>query len=168
MFKPGRSLHGAPLRTPPRRPSSASNINYTKASRHTRSQDPAGQRQLTKRRHRFSTVSCLTASSTNSLERGGGSMSADGVRKMITRTGVEAEIPFPVHPHMLRHATGFKLANDGHDMDLPRFGGRVVESIYSGVRMVLLCFTLGFSAPVFCITGTRSPVCRASGRSFSV
>ena len=42
-------------------------------------------------------------------------MSADGVRKMITRTGVEAEIPFPVHPHMLRHATGFKLANDGHD-----------------------------------------------------
>ena len=21
----------------------------------------------------------------------------------------------PVHPHMLRHATGFKLANDGHD-----------------------------------------------------
>src|ERR1039457_6644688 len=53
-------------------------------------------------------------------------------------------------------------------VDLPRFGGRVVESIYSGVRMVLLCFTLGFSAPVFCITGTRSPVCRASGRSFSV
>src|ERR1035441_126520 len=53
-------------------------------------------------------------------------------------------------------------------LDLPRFGGRVVESIYSGVRMVLLCFTLGFSAPVFCITGTRSPVCRASGRSFSV
>lgn len=22
---------------------------------------------------------------------------------------------YPVHPHMLRHATGFKLANDGHD-----------------------------------------------------
>jgi integrase len=22
---------------------------------------------------------------------------------------------FPVHPHMLRHATGYKLANDGHD-----------------------------------------------------
>ena len=52
-------------------------------------------------------------------------------------------------------------------LDLPRFGGRVVESIYSGVRMVLLCFTLGFSVPVFCITGTRSPVYRASGRSFS-
>ena len=22
---------------------------------------------------------------------------------------------FPIHPHMLRHACGFKLANDGHD-----------------------------------------------------
>ena len=27
----------------------------------------------------------------------------------------EAALPFPVHPHMLRHACGFKLANDGHD-----------------------------------------------------
>jgi site-specific recombinase XerD len=45
----------------------------------------------------------------------GGPVSDDGVRKMITRTGVEAELPFAVHPHMLRHACGFKLANDGHD-----------------------------------------------------
>jgi type 1 fimbriae regulatory protein FimE len=45
----------------------------------------------------------------------GGPMSADDVRKMITRTGKEAELPFPVHPHMLRHACGYKLANDGHD-----------------------------------------------------
>lgn len=45
----------------------------------------------------------------------GGPLSADGVRKMITRTGEEADLTFPVHPHMLRHACGFKLANDGHD-----------------------------------------------------
>jgi integrase len=45
----------------------------------------------------------------------GDPMSTDGVRTMITRTGVGAEIRFPVHPHMLRHACGFKLANDGHD-----------------------------------------------------
>src|SRR5262249_1372715 len=25
------------------------------------------------------------------------------------------KMPFPIHPHMLRHACGFKLANDGHD-----------------------------------------------------
>src|SRR5262249_26739410 len=30
-------------------------------------------------------------------------------------TGKAAKLPFPVHPHMLRHSTGYKLANDGHD-----------------------------------------------------
>src|SRR5215470_11370609 len=45
----------------------------------------------------------------------GGPMTADNVRKMVQRAGVEARLPFPVHPHMLRHACGFKLANDGHD-----------------------------------------------------
>jgi type 1 fimbriae regulatory protein FimE len=28
---------------------------------------------------------------------------------------ITAKMPFPIHPHMLRHACGFKLANDGHD-----------------------------------------------------
>jgi integrase len=45
----------------------------------------------------------------------GGPMTGDGVREMIARTGQEARLSFPVHPHMLRHACGFKLANDGHD-----------------------------------------------------
>jgi type 1 fimbriae regulatory protein FimB/type 1 fimbriae regulatory protein FimE len=35
--------------------------------------------------------------------------------RMIQRTGIAAKLPFPVHPHMLRHSTGYKLANDGHD-----------------------------------------------------
>ena len=37
------------------------------------------------------------------------------VRKMIARAGIAAGLEFPVHPHMLRHATGYKLANDGQD-----------------------------------------------------
>jgi integrase len=45
----------------------------------------------------------------------GGPMSTDGVRKMTTRTGDEAGLPFPVHPHMFRHGCGFALANAGHD-----------------------------------------------------
>src|SRR5690606_28477360 len=45
----------------------------------------------------------------------GGPLSTAGVRKMIARVGEESRLPFPVHPHMLRHACGFKLANDGHD-----------------------------------------------------
>ena len=32
---------------------------------------------------------------------------------MIERLGVAAGFDFPVHAHMLRHATGYKLANDG-------------------------------------------------------
>ena len=34
---------------------------------------------------------------------------------MLARIGERNEFPFPVHPHMLRHACGYKLANDGHD-----------------------------------------------------
>jgi len=35
--------------------------------------------------------------------------------RMLQRTGEAAKLPFTVHPHMLRHACGYKLANDGHD-----------------------------------------------------
>jgi type 1 fimbriae regulatory protein FimB/type 1 fimbriae regulatory protein FimE len=42
-------------------------------------------------------------------------MTSSNVRKLIARCGVSAGLPFSVHPHMLRHATGFKLANDGPD-----------------------------------------------------
>ncbi len=35
--------------------------------------------------------------------------------RMVQRTGRVAKLPFAVHPHMLRHACGYKLANDGHD-----------------------------------------------------
>ncbi len=47
-------------------------------------------------------------------ERGGPATTA-GFLKMVARTGEAAKLPFPVHPHMLRHSTGYKLANDGHD-----------------------------------------------------
>ena len=45
----------------------------------------------------------------------GGPATAAGFLKTIARTGEAAKLPFPVHPHMLRHSTGYKLANDGHD-----------------------------------------------------
>ncbi len=45
----------------------------------------------------------------------GGPMTDSNVRKLIARLGVTAKLPFPVHPHQLRHACGFKLANDGVD-----------------------------------------------------
>ena len=42
-------------------------------------------------------------------------MTPAGFRKLLARIGVTAKLPFPVHPHMLRHACGYKLANDGQD-----------------------------------------------------
>lgn len=44
-----------------------------------------------------------------------GPLTSATVRKIIARAGREAGIAFPTHPHMLRHACGFKLANDGQD-----------------------------------------------------
>ena len=44
-----------------------------------------------------------------------GPLTTSTVRKIIARAGEKARIGMPVHPHMLRHSTGYKLANDGHD-----------------------------------------------------
>jgi len=44
-----------------------------------------------------------------------GPLTASTVRKMVARAGVAAGLEFPIHPHMLRHAAGYKLANDGQD-----------------------------------------------------
>ena len=38
-----------------------------------------------------------------------------GYQRMVARAGKAAGFGFLVHSHMLRHSTGYKLANDGHD-----------------------------------------------------
>jgi integrase len=45
----------------------------------------------------------------------GAPFSTAGFARMIERAGVEAKLAFKAHPHMLRHACGFALANKGHD-----------------------------------------------------
>ena len=45
----------------------------------------------------------------------GGPISAAGFRVMLARTGKAAGFPWLVHPHQLRHATGYALANKGVD-----------------------------------------------------
>lgn len=42
-------------------------------------------------------------------------MVENGFYKIVQRAGVAAELPLAVHPHMLRHGTGFHLANSGQD-----------------------------------------------------
>jgi len=38
-----------------------------------------------------------------------------GFARMVERSGAEARLGFKAHPHMLRHACGYALANRGHD-----------------------------------------------------
>ena len=38
-----------------------------------------------------------------------------GFARMVERVGIEAKLDFKAHPHMLRHACGYALANRGHD-----------------------------------------------------
>ena len=45
----------------------------------------------------------------------GGPLTPATFRKLLARAGMRAKLAFPIHPHMLRHSTGFTLANDGHD-----------------------------------------------------
>ena len=41
--------------------------------------------------------------------------STAGFARMVERAGNEAKLSFKPHPHMLRHACGYALANKGHD-----------------------------------------------------
>jgi integrase len=45
----------------------------------------------------------------------GGPLTARAVHHIVAEAGRAAGLPFPVHPHMLRHACGFYLANKGVD-----------------------------------------------------
>jgi integrase len=45
----------------------------------------------------------------------GSPFSTAGFAKMVERASAEAGFDFKAHPHMLRHACGFALANAGHD-----------------------------------------------------
>jgi type 1 fimbriae regulatory protein FimB/type 1 fimbriae regulatory protein FimE len=49
------------------------------------------------------------------LSERGSPLSARTIRHILLRAGLDAKLPFPVHPHMLRHACGFYLANKGID-----------------------------------------------------
>jgi integrase len=45
----------------------------------------------------------------------GGTFTTDSFNWLVKRAGQKARLPFQVHAHMPRHATGYRLAGDGHD-----------------------------------------------------
>jgi integrase len=49
------------------------------------------------------------------LTERGGPFTTTGFAFLVSRAGVKAGLPFKAHAHMLRHACGYKLANDGID-----------------------------------------------------
>ena len=59
----------------------------------------------------------------------GGPLTTATVRKIVARAGEHAKIGLAVHPHMLRHACGYKLANDGHDTRAGYFGRKLIDII---------------------------------------
>jgi type 1 fimbriae regulatory protein FimB/type 1 fimbriae regulatory protein FimE len=42
-------------------------------------------------------------------------MTRAGFQRVVEQCGEEAKFGFPVHPHMLRHACGYRLANEGRN-----------------------------------------------------
>jgi len=45
----------------------------------------------------------------------GGPLSNRSVHHIVQKAGEDADLPFPIHPHMLRHSKGFQLAQNGTD-----------------------------------------------------
>jgi hypothetical protein len=80
-----------------------------------------------------------------------------GFAKMIERAGVEAGFDFKAHPHMLRHACGFALANAGHDTRARR---RILGTATFSTR----CATLSWRRTGSRIFGGRESGGRMSSR----
>jgi integrase len=49
------------------------------------------------------------------ITEGGTPVTTAWFLRMVQRTGRAAALEVPVHPHMLKHSTGYKLANQGED-----------------------------------------------------
>jgi site-specific recombinase XerD len=72
-------------------------------------------------RDEVSALRKLKATSTSSfvfVSERGGPLSPDMIARIVARAAETARLGFHVHPHMLRHATGYALANEGTDTRL--------------------------------------------------
>ena len=73
--------------------------------------------------------------------------STAGFARMVERAGAEARFGFKAHPHMLRHACGYALANKGHDT-------RALQA-YLGHRNIQ--HTVRYTRPSPGVSGWRTP-----------
>jgi integrase len=59
--------------------------------------------------------------------------SAPGFSRIIERAAIAADLGIKAHAHMLRHACGYKLANDGHDTRDPGLSRSPQHSEYDAL-----------------------------------
>jgi integrase len=90
-----------------------SNLHVTRRKRGAPSTHPISGRELRALR-RLKREAQIQSPFMFVSERGS-PFSVAGFQKLIARAGIAAGFEFQLHPHMLRHSCGFKLANDGHD-----------------------------------------------------
>ena len=87
-------------------------VHVRRAKRGTPSTHPLGASEL---RHLRKLLKGAPESPFVFTSERGGPMTDSGFRNVVARADIAADLPFPVHPHMLRHGCGFKLASDGQD-----------------------------------------------------
>ncbi|MCC2666526.1 MAG: hypothetical protein K0S63_442 [Gammaproteobacteria bacterium] len=61
-------------------------------------------------------------------------LTSRSVHYIVARAGKNAKLPFTIHPHMLRHSTGFYLANHGHDT-------RAIQAYFGILISIIPSFT---------------------------
>jgi integrase len=90
----------------------AANLNVRRVKKGTPSTHPLSGRELRdlrRLRRETKAQAHVFVSERNSP------LSTEGFARMLQRAGKAAGLTIKVHPHMLRHACGYALANAGHD-----------------------------------------------------
>ena len=88
----------------------------------------------------------------------GGPLSVDALQYIVREAGRVARLDVQVHPHMLRHAAGYTLANEGVDTRLIQdfLGHADIRHTAQHVRVHLKTCTPPASPLVYCSASTLS------------
>jgi len=65
-----------------------------------------------------------------------GPMTPKAFHALFGRIGARAKMPFPIHPHMLRHGCGYALGNAGHDTRALHLAGAQEYSAHGALHRV--------------------------------
>ena len=93
----------------------------------------------------------------------GAPFSTAGFARMVERAGREAKLAFKAHPHMLRHACGYALANKGHDTRaLQAYLGHTQHSAHRALHRTVADAVQGFLARLMRLCGYLAGALSAS------